>query len=490
MINPRRIFVLFYLMTTGIGITPCTQALTHTSSPMAAGRNRAEVHTTAKDTSQRLARSDRLRFQRGGKIAEAAPAIYVNPAKRFQTLLGIGGAITDASAEVFAKLPSDKQAEFLTACFDPDRGNGYNLVRVPIHSADFSSESFTYVKEGDKSLRSFSIERDRQHRIPMIKRAMRMAGRPFTFYASPWSAPAYMKDNKNMLQGGRLLPEYHDTWALYYARFIQAYEKEGIPVWGVTIQNEPAAVQRWESMNYTAEEERDFLKNHLGPTLEREGLGDKKIVVWDHNRDLATHRADTIFGDPEAAKYAWGLGFHWYETWTGGDSLQRNLAAVKESYPDKQLLFTEGCSEGFNPERYGHWPNAERYGESMIRDFNVGTVGWTDWNILLDERGGPNHVGNFCFAPVHADLRTGKLIYTPSHYYIGHFSRFIRPGARRIGTTTNRSFLMATSFINKDDRIATVVMNKTDGAIDYDLHLGEKHIRVRIPARAMQTIVY
>ncbi|MGC6456398.1 MAG: glycoside hydrolase family 30 protein [Coraliomargaritaceae bacterium] len=452
--------------------------------------SRATIYTTAKDTEQRLKRSNQHTFQGGGTIAEGTVAIYVNPASRFQTLLGIGGSITDASAEVFSKLSPEKQEELLTAYFDAEIGNGYNLCRSPIHSADFSSESFTYIEEGDKKLESFSIQRDRRYRIPMIKRAMRLAGQPFTFYASPWSAPAFMKDNKNMLYGGKLLPEYRDTWALYYAKFIQAYEKEGIPVWGITIQNEPAAVQRWESMNYTAEEERDFLKNHLGPTLQKEGLGDKKIVVWDHNRDLITHRADTIFGDPDAAQYAWGIGFHWYETWTGGESLQRNLTAIQQAYPDKQLLFTEGCNEGFDADRYQYWPNAERYGEAMIRDFNVGTVGWTDWNLLLDQRGGPNHVGNFCFAPIHADLTTGELVYTPSYYYIGHFSRFIRPGAQRIGTTTNRSFLLATSFINKDGGIATVVMNKTDNEMDYDLHLGDKHIRVKIPARAMQTVLY
>ena len=455
-----------------------------------ARRSRAEVYTTAKDTDQRLSRSESTRFTGGGSVYEAGVGIYVNPENRFQKLLGIGGSITDASAEVFDKLSLRKQEELLTAYFDPELGNGYNLCRTSIHSADFSTESFTYVREGDESLKSFRIDRDRKYRIPMIKRAMRAAGEPFTFYASPWSAPAFMKDNKNMLHGGRLLPKYYTAWARYYAKFIKAYEKEGIPVWGITIQNEPAAVQRWESMIYTAEEERDFLKNHLGPTLQKEGLGDKKIVVWDHNRDLAAHRGATIFGDPEAAQYAWGIGFHWYETWTGGESLQRNLAAVKQAYPDKQLLFTEGCNEGFNPERYHHWPNAERYGEAMIRDFNIGTVGWTDWNLLLDERGGPNHVGNFCFAPVHADLHTGELIYTPSYYYIGHFSRFIRPGAQRIGTTTNRSFLLATSFINGDGRIATVVMNKTEEDIDYELHVSGKHVRIKIPARAMQTVLY
>jgi len=405
-------------------------------------------------------------------------------------MLGIGGAITDASAEVFAKLSAEKQSELISAYFDAANGIGYTICRTSIHSTDFSSSSYTYITEGDSSLESFSIEHDREYRIPMIKRAKSQAGHPFTLFASPWSAPAFMKSNKNMLHGGELLPKYYDAWALYYTKFIKAYEDEGLPVWGITIQNEPAAKQRWESMVYTAAQEREFLKNHLGPIMHREGLGDKNIIVWDHNRDLAGHVGDTIFGDAEASQYAWGLGFHWYETWTKSAPLFGNLAALKQAYPDKHLLFTEGCIEHFNADRYQHWPHAERYGESMISDFNVGTAGWTDWNILLDDSGGPNHVGNYCFAPIHADLRTGELIYTPSYYYIGHFSRFIRPGAVRIGTTTNRSFLMATSFIHEDGRIATVVMNKSDDALNYALHREEENIRLRIPARSIQTIVY
>ena len=201
------------------------------------------------------------------------------------------------------------------------------------------------------------------------------------------------------------------------------------------------ATQRWESCIYSAEEERDFLKYFLGPTLEKAGYGDKKIVVWDHNRDLISNRANTIFQDPEASKYAWGIGFHWYETWTGSLPNYDNLKNIKASFPDKNLLFTEGCQEGFAYERLQHWPNAERYGNSMINDFNSGTVGWTDWNILLDERGGPNHVQNFCFAPIHADTKSNKLIFTPTYYYIGHFSKFIKPGALRLSTTASRTVI-------------------------------------------------
>tara|TARA_B110000305_G_C19275526_1_gene556641 strand:+ start:1 stop:960 length:960 start_codon:yes stop_codon:yes gene_type:complete len=319
---------------------------------------------------------------------------------------------------------------------------------------------------------------------------MEAAGGEITFYASPWSAPAFMKTNNNMLRGGKLLPEYYETWAKYFAKFIKAYEAEDVPVWGVTIQNEPMAVQRWESMIYTAEEERDFLKNHLGPVLEREGLGDKKIVVWDHNRDLITRRANVIFEDPDAAKYAWGIGFHWYETWAGGETMHDNLALVNESYPTKNLLFTEGTNENFSADRYQYWPNAERYGHSMINDFNRGTVGWTDWNILLDHNGGPNHVQNFCFAPIHGDTRTGELVYTPTYYYIGHFSKFVRPEAERMSTSSSRSFLLATSFVNTDNQMATIVMNQTDDEVAYNFFIGQQQTKLTIPPRAMQTLVY
>lgn len=452
--------------------------------------HKVSVYTTAKDTDQRLSLTAELTLKPSVQPTEGEISVFVNPNKRFQKLLGIGGAITDASAEVFAKLPADKQQEMLTAYYDRDQGIGYSLARTTIHSSDFGSYSHTYIDEGDKSLSTFSIEHDRKMRIPLIKQATEAAGGELTLYASPWSAPAFMKTNNNMLQGGKLLPEYYDTWATYFTKFIAAYEAEGMPIWGITIQNEPMAVQRWESMIYTAEEERDFLKNHLGPIMEKQGYGDKNIVVWDHNRDLITNRANTIFDDPEAAKYAWGIGFHWYETWAGGETMHDNLGLVNESYPDMKLMFTEGTNEGFRQDRYQYWPNAERYGNSMINDFNKGTVGWTDWNILLDHNGGPNHVSNFCFAPIHADTRTGELIYTPTYYYIGHFSKFVRPNAQRVSTSSSRSVLLATSFINEDNKMATIVMNQTDEKIDYNFIVDGEQSILTIPARAIQTLVY
>lgn len=448
------------------------------------------VYTTAEGTELRLSNSGNGIFKPEDQSTESEVSIFVNPNKTFQTFWGIGGAITDASAEVFAKLSEEKEKEFLNAYYDEQEGIGYTLARTPIHSCDFSSASFTYVSDEDKELKSFNIDHDKQYRIPLIKKATEIAGGELPLYASPWSPPAFMKSNNDMLHGGKLLPEYFEAWALYYTKFIKAYEKEGMPIWGITIQNEPLAKQIWESCIYTAVEERDFLKNYLGPVMEREGLGSKNIVVWDHNRDLITNRANVIFDDPEASKYAWGIGFHWYEIWAGGEYMYENLARINESYPEKKLLFTEGCVESFDETQYQRWSNGERYGQSMINDFNRGTVGWTDWNILLDETGGPNHVGNYCFAPIHADTRTGELIYTPSYYYIGHFSKFIRPNAKRVSTVSSRSHLLSTSFLNENGKMATVIMNQTDMKIKYKLFVDQNAIEGTSLPHSIQTLLY
>ncbi|HYK20828.1 MAG TPA: glycoside hydrolase family 30 protein [Pyrinomonadaceae bacterium] len=448
------------------------------------------VYTTADQTDYRLSSTNTLKFKPLPQPLETQICVFVDPTKAFQTIVGIGGALTDASAETFAKLPKPKQQELLNAYFDRDKGIGYTLARTNIHSCDFSSASYTYVNEGDKELHSFSVEHDRQFRIPFIKQALAATGRQLNIFASPWSPPAFMKDNNNMLHGGRLKPEFYQSWANYFVKFIKAYEREGVPIWGLTIQNEPMATQTWESCIFSAEEERDFLKNHLGPTIKREGLAGKKIIAWDHNRDLIYQRSRTILTDPKAAQYVWAIGFHWYEPWSGGEPMFDNVKLVREAFPDKHLIFTEGCADSFNAEKLHDWKLGELYGRSMINDFNSGTVGWTDWNVLLDETGGPNHVKNFCFAPVHADTRTGELIYTNSYYYIGHFSKFVRPGAKRIASSPSRSGLLSTAFINADGNIAAVVMNRTNQKIAYYLWMDGQAAEVESLPHSIQTLVF
>ncbi|RWU06274.1 glycoside hydrolase family 30 protein [Pedobacter chitinilyticus] len=462
--------------------------LVSTDKPKTSAKQ-AEKFTTAENTNLRISNEGKLNFTPYSQPLETEPTVFINTNKTFQTMVGIGGAITDASAEVFAKLPAEQQKEFLTAYYDKEKGIGYNLLRTNINSCDFSSSSYTYVKENDKDLKTFSVAPDEQFKIPLIKKAIAAAGGKLTTYVSPWSPPAFMKTNNSMLQGGKLKAEYQQAWANYYIKFIQEYEKRNIPIWGLTMQNEPMAKQRWESCIYTAEEERDFIKNYLGPTLHKSGMANKKLIAWDHNRDLIYHRASTILNDPQASKYVWGIGFHWYETWTGSKMQFDNLRKVNESFPDKQLIFTEGCKEKFSLDSINNWSLGERYGHSMINDFNNGTAAWTDWNILLDEKGGPNHVQNYCFAPIHADTRTGKLIYTNAYYYLGHFSKFIKPGAKRIITSSTRDILQTSGFLNPDGKIVIVVMNTSDKNLDYQLWLNGEVAKTQSQPHSISTFI-
>jgi glucosylceramidase len=450
-----------------------------------AAGTRVEIYVTARDTEQRLARSADAELTASPPVREKQEYVFVDPTKMFQTVLGIGGALTDAAAETFNKLPPDRQREVLRAYFDPDAGIGYTLGRTSIHSCDFSSESYTYVTNGDVRLDSFDIAHDLKYRVPLIRAALATAGPGhLTLFASPWSPPGWMKDNGGMLHGGRLKPEYRACWARYFCKFILAYEKAGVPIWGMTVQNEPLAVQPWESCIYTAEEERDFVKADLGPALQSAGLQDRKIIIWDHNRSLMYENAAVVLEDPAAAQYVWGVGYHWYT----GDHFD-NVKRVKEAFPQTHLLFTEGCNGPFDLDRIHDWHWGENYGRSMIHDFNNGAEGWTDWNVLLDMHGGPNHVRNFCFAPIHADTRTGRLIYMNSYYYIGHFSKFIRPGARRIISSPSTDRLLSTAFRNPDGHIAVVVLNLSGQPQPYSLWMQGKAARTTSPAHSIMTLV-
>jgi glucosylceramidase len=451
---------------------------------VAAGPATMAVWLTARGTGARLARQEPVPFSPLPQPDEDAPTVMVDPGKTFQTIEGFGGALTDAAAETWAKLPPEKQREVLQAYFDREMGLGYSLCRTSVHSCDFSSESYAYTEvPGDVDLEHFSIEHDRRYRLPFIEAALAAAGGPVKIFASPWSPPAWMKTNGSMLHGGKLEPEYRDAWARYLARFVQEYEKAGVPIWGLTVQNEPMATQTWESCVFTAQEERDFVRDHLGPVLAAAGLGRLKLMIWDHNRGILYQRAKVVYDDPEAARYVWGAGFHWYV----GDHFD-NVRMVHDAWPDKHLLFTEGTPASYDPARVHEWRWGEIYARSMIHDLQNWATGWVDWNVLLDERGGPNHVGNFCIAPIHGDTRTGELTYMSSYFYIGHFSRFVRPGAMRIACTSNDDDLLATAFVHPDGRVVTVVMNASEKDKTVLLWMDGRAAPTRSPAHSILTL--
>jgi glucosylceramidase len=247
--------------------------------------NTVQVYVTAKNTTDLLTKKNPIEFTID--TTEQYPSVTIDDSKTFQTIEGFGGAFTEAAASNFYKMSAKKQKEILKAYFDPNEGIGYTLCRTHMNSCDFSSGNYACdTVNGDVDFKYFTLENEKKTVIPFIKEAMSLIGSDFKLFISPWSPPKWMKTNDNMLRGGKLKPEYRLAWAAYYCKFIKELQKDSIPVWGLTVQNEPAAVQSWESCIYSAAEERDFVRDYLGPELHKQGLADVKLMIWDHNRDL------------------------------------------------------------------------------------------------------------------------------------------------------------------------------------------------------------
>ncbi len=436
---------------------------------------------TARDSDHRLTELAPIRLVNGEK--PSSDAIHCFPDRRRQTIVGFGGAFTESAAYVLQKLNAGQRAEVLRNYFDPARGLGYSLCRTHMNSCDFSLGNWACAEvPDDPELKHFNLDRTRQYIVPMIKEARQVPGAKFLLFASPWSPPAWMKSNGEMNHGGHLLPQYRAAWALHYAKFIEGMEAEGVPIWGMTVQNEPAAAQRWDSCVYSAEEERDFVRDHLGPTLQKHGLGDRKLMFWDHNCDLLTERARVMYGDKEAASFIWGAAFHWY-TGPGFEELEQ----THRSFPGKKLIFTEGCQEG--GAKLGKWETGERYGHNMIGHLRNWTVGWVDWNMVLDIEGGPNHVGNFCDAPVIVDTKAAEAHYQPAFFYIGQISKFVKPGAFCVASTPGGNELQNVAFKNENGAIVVVVMNQTDQPRAVEIAIGARAGSSVCPPHAIQTYV-
>lgn len=493
-----------------IGIMPVAPIPT----PPGKAGGTAKLVQSAEDTKDRLSEKSDISFYKDFDFD--GPVVDVSSSELDQEIEGFGGAFTEASALVFKDMTLENQKTLLEKYFDPEQGIGYTVGRVHINSCDFSPAPAQWSEDDvadDFDLVHFdnNVTKDQESMIPLIlrgKKQVEASGRKLKLFASPWSPPAWMKTNGQMLGvgNGKLKPECQASWANYFVKWLDAYKNQGIDFWAVTPQNEPENPAGWEGCVYTADEEADWIGSELGPKL-KAAHPDVKIFPFDHNKDHVHKWADTMYSHPTASKYIDGIAFHWYS----GDEFE-HVAQVHQKYPKVTLLPSEATWEKYRwsskaTVATGEWSFGEGYAHDILGDLNQGACGWTDWNMLLDQTGGPNHLGNNCDAPMFADNSKKELYLHPQYYYIGHFSKYIVPGSRRIsstvsGSTTysgpNRGYgtcggedgLEATAFQRPDGQLAVVVLNC--GAVPQNFKLKDsgRAAAVQIPGNAIQTFVF
>ncbi len=447
------------------------------------------------------------------KSQETEVTLKVLPDEEYQSITGFGGSFTESSAYLLDQLGQENRNKVLEAYFGED-GARYSLTRTHMNSCDFSLGQYSYAPMADDlELENFSIDEDKEDIIPMIKDAMAISKEGFKIIASPWTAPPWMKENNDWV-GGKLLPKYYDTWALFFSKYHDAMKAEGIDIWGFTVENEPLGNgNNWESMHYTPKEMTDFVQNHLGPKLEADGKGHVPILGYDQNREHLKEWVDEMYKDDTIKNYYGGTAIHWYASTF--EVFPEALQYAHEKAPDKHLIQSEACVDAEVPKwqddawYWGKeatdwgwdWASEEekpmhpkyvpvyRYARDIIGCLNNWVDGWVDWNMVLDRQGGPNWFKNWCVAPVIVDPEADEVYFTPLYYTLSHFSRFIRPGAKRIGFELSDDSLMATAAKNPDDTITVVVFNQGNNTKHFSLVLGERTTGVSIDPKAVQTIL-
>ena len=442
-----------------------------------------------------------------------ASTIVINSKIELQTITGFGGAFTESSAYLLNKMSEEKRNEILAAYFAND-GARYSLTRTHMNSCDFSLNNYSYTPvAGDINLDHFSIDEDKEDIIPMIKDAMAISEDGFKLFSSPWTASPWMKDNNSWV-GGKLLPEYYDTWALFFSKYVDAYKAEGIDIWGFTVENEPHGNgENWESMHYSPEEMTHFVQNFLGPKLEADGKSHLKILGYDQNREGIREWVDVMYKDEASSKYYDGTAIHWYESTY--DYFQEELQYAHKKAPEKYLIQTEACVDAEVPvwkddkwywkkeatdwgydwreeeKKYLHpkYAPANRYARDIIGCLNNWVDGWVDWNMVLDTKGGPNWANNWCIAPVIVDPEKDEVYYTPLYYIMAHFSKFIRPEAKVIDAKKSDEELMVAAAKNPDGSIAVVVFNEGTTLKNFELTHDGFTKNISISPQAIQTIM-
>ena len=438
--------------------------------------------------------------------------VVLEPHIKKQTVTGFGGSFTEATAYLLNQLSKKNRDSIIEAYFG-ESGAKYSLTRTHMNSCDFSLSQYSYAPvEDDKELKHFSIEEDRDDIIPMIKDAMAVSKDGFKILTSPWTASPWMKDNKNWV-GGKLLPEYYDTWALFFSKYVSAYKKEGIDIWGFTVENEPLGNgNNWESMHYSPDEMTNFVQNHLGPKLKGD-YPHVKILGYDQNREHLNEWVDSQYKNDETSKYFDGTAIHWYASTF--HYYPEELQYAHKKAPNKYLIQSEACIDAqvpvwkddawywkkeatdwgwdWAPEKdkpmHPKYAPVNRYARDIIGCLNNYVDGWIDWNMVLDTKGGPNWFKNWCIAPVIVNPETDEVYFTPLYYTLSHFSKFIRPEAKVIEVNYTDKDIMITAAENTDGSIAVVIFNEKESTKNIQLTLNQKSVKINIQGQAIQTIV-
>ena len=405
--------------------------------------------------------------------------INIYPEIEYQTILGFGGAFTQSSGYNYLKLNLDKKKQLLNDYFT-EEGLNYNMGRLPIGSCDFSPEEYSYSCKEDLS--DFTIEKDEKYIFPILNDARKIKN-DLKIISSPWSPPAFMKSNRRLILGGKLENKYSETWANYFIKYINKYKENGINIDYVTVQNEPNAKQIWESCLYTPTEESKFVVNYLYPKFKETKI-DTGILIWDHNKDKLYKRVEEELSTKQAMEAIDGIAYHYYT----GDHFE-NIQLVKEKFPDKLLIHTEGCTGYSHFKEKEEVKNGEIYGHDILEDLNAGTNAYIDWNLLLDKKGGPNHKLNFCNSPIMLGSKEDEYIRNLTYYYIGHFSKFIKRGAKRIGFSRYSTDIEITAFKNPDNTIAIVLLNRNDFNKEYNICLNDILIHDNLDSHAIVTLL-
>lgn len=391
--------------------------------------------------------------------------VNLYPDVKFETIEGFGGAITDAAAYVYSLMDEEQKKQLMTTYFSPERMK-YGIVRIHMDSCDFSTEMYEAMSDAnDIEMKSFSFARTEKYILPMLEDAQRAAGKPLKLMLSPWSPPSFMKTNGQRTYGGSLKPEYRAMWANYICRYIVEFEKRGYQVQRMSLQNEPKAVQTWDSCIYTAKEEKEFLRDFMYLALKAHGLEHVEIFIWDHNKERVYERICEIVDDSTRDMVA-GIAFHWYS----GDHFEA-LELVRNKFCDKKMIISESCIEYSKFEEADVISGALRLSHEIIGDLNHGMTAFYDWNLLLDEHGGPNHVGNFCHAPFLYDTVQKKLMPQLLQQHFEHFSHYLCPGSVRIGYSKYTEQVDVTAYQNPDGKKVVVMLNKSKEILPVNMRM-------------------